>query len=204
MIGEDLKAVVQKGLAGVVLPKCESADDVAKVDKMIEQLEKKRGLESNSVKIFPIIETAKGVVKCVIAICFGAVDFTRDMGTSLSKEGDEISVARSQISTAARAAGIQAIDTQWIDLQDKEGFIMGTKLSKQLGFKGKLLIHPEQIEPVNEIFSPSPDEIAYCKRVIETFKEAEANGLGAVSWEERMIDVAKTFYTMEIALVGQR
>ncbi len=100
----------------------------------------------------------------------------------------------------SRAAGIQAIDTPWIDLQDKEGFIMDTKLSKQLGFKGKLLIHPEQIEPVNEIFSPSPNEIAYYKRVIETFKEAEANGLGAVSLEGRIIDVAN-YRQAEDALV---
>lgn len=199
LTAQDCDFVIQKGLDGVMLPKVESKEDVIESEKIIEKLEKERGMKSGSIVLIPTLETAKGVVnvckiavssKRVIAIGFGAVDFTRDMGTSLSKEGTELFFARSQVAIAARAAGVQALDTVFIDLADKEGLIKDSQLAKQLGFKGKFLIHPSQIEPVNQIFSPLPKEIEYAKKVVSAFKEAEARGLGAASLEGRMIDIA--------------
>lgn len=199
LTAQDCDFVIQKGLDGVMLPKVESKEDVIESEKIIEKLEKERGMKPGSIVLIPTLETAKGVVnvyeiavasKRVIAIGFGAVDFTRDMGTSLSKEGAELFFARSQVAIAARAAGVQALDTVFIDLADKEGLIKDSQLAKQLGFKGKFLIHPSQIEPVNQIFSPLPKEIEYAKKVVSAFKEAEARGLGAASLEGRMIDIA--------------
>jgi citrate lyase subunit beta/citryl-CoA lyase len=196
---QDCEFVIQKGLDGIMLPKVESKEDVLDPEKIIEKLEKERGMELGSIVLIPTLETAKGVInvyeiatasKRIIAIGFGAVDFTRDMGTSLSKEGTELLFARSQVAIAARAAGVQALDTVFIDLADKEGLIKDSQLAKQLGFKGKFLIHPSQIEPVNQIFSPSAKEIEYTKKVVSAFKEAEARGLGAASLEGRMIDIA--------------
>lgn len=195
----DCEFIVQKGLEGIVLPKVETKEDVLKSEEIIEKLEKERGLEVGSIVLIPTIETAKGVVnayeiasasKRVVAIGFGAVDFTRDMGTSLSKDGTEIFFARSQTAIAARAAGVQALDTVFIDLADREGLIKDAQLAKQLGFKGKFLIHPSQIEPVNRVFSPTTSEIEYAKKVVEAFKKAEEMGLGAASLEGRMIDIA--------------
>jgi citrate lyase subunit beta/citryl-CoA lyase len=199
LMAEDCEFVVQKGIAGIMLPKVESKEEVTKAEKIIEELERKRGLEVGSITLIPTLETAKGVInvyeiatssKRVIAIGFGAVDFTRDMGTSLSKEGTELFFARSLCAVAARAAGIQALDTVFIDLADREGLIKDSQLAKQLGFKGKFLIHPSQIDTVNRIFSPSEKEIEYAKKVVSAFKEAEAKGLGAASLEGRMIDIA--------------
>jgi len=199
LTAEDCEFVVQKGISGIMLPKVESQNEVIEAEKIIGELERKRGLEPGSITLIPTLETAKGVVnayeiasssKRVVAIGFGAVDFTRDMGVSLSKEGTELFFARSYVALAARAAGTQAIDTVFIDLADKEGLIKDSMLAKQLGFKGKFLIHPSQIEPVNRIFSPSEKEIEYAKKVVQAFKEAEAKGLGAASLEGRMIDIA--------------
>jgi len=118
------------------------------------------------------------------------VDFTRDMGINLSREGTELFYARSHIAVAARAAEVQAIDTPWIDVADREGLVQDSERGRQLGFRGKLLIHPSQIEPVNKVFSPSEDEVEYAGKVVEAFSEAEAKGLGAISLDGKMIDVA--------------
>lgn len=199
LTAEDCEFVVQKGLAGIVLPKVEAKEEVIEAERIIGELERKRGIEAGSITLIPTFETAKGIInsydiatssKRVIAVGFGAVDFTRDMGTSLSKEGTELFFARSYCAIAARAAGVQALDTVFIDLADKEGLIKDAQLAKQLGFKGKFLIHPSQIEIVNRIFSPSAKEIEYAKKVVAAFKEAEAKGLGAASLEGRMIDIA--------------
>jgi citrate lyase subunit beta/citryl-CoA lyase len=196
---DDCEFVVQKGIAGIVLPKVESKQEVLEAEKIIEKLEKERGIEVGSIALIPTLETAKGVInayeiasssKRVVAIGFGAVDFTRDMGTTLSKEGTELFFARSLCAIAARAAAVQAIDTVFIDLADREGLVKDANLAKQLGFKGKFLIHPSQIEPVNKVFSPSEKEIEYAKKVVSAFREAEAKGFGAASLEGRMIDVA--------------
>lgn len=195
----DIEAAVHDGIGGIMLPKSESEGDVLEVERLIEAAEEGRGLEPGSTSIVPLIETAKGVLNApgiatassrIVASSFGAVDFTRDMGTTISREGTELLYARSIISLVARASGVQAIDTVWVDIMDREGLIRDARLAKQLGFKGKLLIHPSQIEPVNQVFSPSEEEVLYAQRLVEAFKEAEARGLGAVSLEGRMIDTA--------------
>ena len=196
---EDLNWTVQAGLDGIVLPKAESKDDVLETEKLITALEKERELEPGGLVIVPILETARGVVNAyeivtasrrVVAVAFGSVDFTRDMGINLSREGTELFYARSHIAVTARAADVQAIDTPWIDVADREGLVRDSERGRQLGFRGKLLIHPSQIEPVNRVFSPSEDEVEYARKVVEAFSEAEARGLGAISLDGKMIDVA--------------
>jgi len=199
LTAQDCESVIQKGLDGIMLPKVESKEDILESEKIIERLERERGLEPGAMVLIATLETAKGVInayeiatasKRVIAIGFGAVDFTRDMGTSLSKEGTELFFARSLCAIAAKAAGVQALDTVFIDLADKDGLVKDSQLAKQLGFKGKFLIHPSQIDPVDHIFSPSVKEIEYAKKVVNAFKEAESRGLGAASLDGRMIDIA--------------
>ena len=196
---QDLKAVICKDLDGLMLPKTESKEDIFEAQKLIDDIKREKELEPGDITIIPLIETARGVInayeiatasKRVIALSFGAVDFTRDMGTTISKEGIELLYARSKIAVAARASGIQAIDTPWIDLADKEGLIRDAKLAHQLGYNGKLLIHPDQIEPVNRVFSPSKEDIDYATKVVKVFEEAKAKGLGATSLEGKMIDFA--------------
>ena len=197
----DLQNVVVKGLDGIMLAKTETKSDIFALDTMIAHAERASGVEPQSVKIVPLIESAKGVVnayeiasasKRIIALAFGSGDYYRDLGRSvtlLSPEQTELLYARSQIVNSSVAAGIQAIDTVFFGLlTDREGFKREVTLALQLGFKGKLLIHPTQIEPTNQILSPSPDEVAYAKRVAQAFEEAQKKGLGVISFEGKMVD----------------
>lgn len=198
---EDLKFVAVKGLDGIMLAKTEDKSDVLELDNMLEETERGRGLESGSLRIIPLVETAKGVVNAyqiasaterVAAVAFGAGDYYRDLGrsvSSLSPEQIELLYARSQIVNASVAAGVQAIDTPFFGLlTDNEGFMKETIRALQLGFRGKLLIHPTQIEFTNRTFSPPEDEVGYAARVVKAFEEAQATGVGAISFEGKMID----------------
>ncbi|MFQ6076055.1 MAG: HpcH/HpaI aldolase/citrate lyase family protein [Candidatus Bathyarchaeia archaeon] len=208
----DIEAAVREGIGGIMLPKSESKGDVLEVDRLIEDAEGRRGLKHGSTSVIPLIETARGVLNApeistagsrIVAVSFGAVDFTRDMGTTISREGTELFYARSRISLVARASGVQAIDTVWVDIMDREGLLRDARLAKQLGFRGKLLIHPNQIEPVNGVFSPSEQEVRYAQRVVEAFREAEARGLGAISLEGRMIDTASYRQALDLLSLAE-
>ncbi len=201
LTAEDLRFVAVEGLDGIVLAKTEARSGVLELGGMLGEAEKNRGLELGSLRIVPLVETAKGVVNVyeiasaserVVAVGFGAGDYYRDLGrsvASLSPEQTELLYARSQIVIGSRAAGVQAIDTVFFGLlTDREGFTKETQLALQLGFKGKLLVHPTQIETANRIFSPSPEEAEYAKGVVGAFEEAQARGLGAISFEGKMID----------------
>lgn len=196
---EDLEWVVQKGLICVVLPKVESKEDILQMARLVDQQEKEKGIEPGSLALMPVLETARGVLNAyevakasqrIAAVAFGAIDFARDMGIALSREGAQLLYARSRIAISARAAGVLAIDTPWIDVADAEGLVQEAQMARQLGFRGKLLIHPTQIEPVNRVFSPSESEVEYAEKVVEAFQRAEARGLGAISLEGKMIDIA--------------
>ncbi len=201
LTAEDLKFVAVEGIDGIVLAKTETRSDVLELGSMLEEAEKSHRLELGNLKIIPLIETAKGVVNAyeiasasqrVAAVSFGAGDYYRDLGrsvASLSSEQTELLYARSQTVVGSRAAGVQAIDTVFFGLlTDREDLMKETLLALQLGFKGKLLIHPMQIEVANKVFSPSPNEAGYARRVVEAFEEAQARGLGAISFEGKMID----------------
>ena len=200
LTAEDLKFVAVEGLDGLMLAKTETKSDIVELDSMLEETEKGLGLEPRSLKVVPLIESAKGVINAyeiasaserIIAVAFGAGDYYRDLGrgASFSPEQTELLYARSRIVNCSVAAGVQAIDTVFFGLlTDREGFMKEMMLALQLGFKGKLLIHPTQIEPVNKAFSPLPDEAEYARRVVEAFEEAQARGLGAISFEGKMID----------------
>ena len=200
LTAEDLKFVAVEGLDGLMLAKSETKSDIVELDSMLEETEKGLGLEPRSLKVVPLIESAKGVINAyeiasaserIIAVAFGAGDYYRDLGrgASFSPEQTELLYARSRIVNCSVAAGVQAIDTVFFGLlTDREGFMKEMMLALQLGFKGKLLIHPTQIEPVNKAFSPLPDEAEYARRVVEAFEEAQARGLGAISFEGKMID----------------
>jgi citrate lyase subunit beta/citryl-CoA lyase len=213
LTAEDLKFVAVEDLDGIMLPKTETKSNVVELAAMLREAEKGSGLEPESLKIIPLVETAKGVINAyqiasaserVVAVAFGAGDYYRDLGRSvsfLSPEQTELLYARSQIVNGSRAAGVQAIDTVFFGLlTDREGFMKETILALQLGFNGKLIIHPAQIAVVNKIFSPSPDAAQYARRVVDAFEEAQIRGLGAISFEGKMIDYMS--YKQAKELVG--
>ncbi|MFQ5711815.1 MAG: HpcH/HpaI aldolase/citrate lyase family protein [Candidatus Geothermarchaeales archaeon] len=216
LTAEDLQFAVQEGLDGIVLPKSESKDDMIELERLIEKEEESKGLRPESIAIVPLMETAKGVLNArgittatrrVIASCFGAGDYMRDLGRSyitMSPEETEILYARSYVALASRVAGIPAIDTPFFGLiTDREGLVRESRMAAQLGFKGKQVIHPTHIDPVNEVFSPSPEEVESAKKIIEAYEEASARGLGAASHEGRMIDYATYAMAQELMSVAE-
>ncbi|SHI49460.1 HpcH/HpaI aldolase/citrate lyase family protein [Desulfofundulus thermosubterraneus] len=194
----DLMAVVGGRPAGIMLPKAEDAEEVRRVDWLIGQLEREYGLPAGEMELIPLVETARGVMNAygVAASCprvkrlaFGAVDYTLDIGTSLTGQGTEIFYARSHLVVASRAAGIEGpIDTIYPNIKDEEGLAAECRLVRSLGFAGKLVIHPVQLGPVNEIFSPTSGEIDYAAKVVQAFAQAEAEGIAAVQLEGKFID----------------
>jgi citrate lyase subunit beta/citryl-CoA lyase len=190
---DDLDWVVRPGLRGIVLPKAESANDVA---ALAAELEKR---ETRPLTIIPLLETAKGIVNAyaiagasprVVAVALGGVDFAREMGVSLTPEGRELFFARAQVAVAARAAEVLALDSPCIEVGDRVRLIAESQLARQLGYRGKLLIHPSQIGPVHEVFSPTAGEIADARKITEAFEQARQQGLGAISLDGKMIDEA--------------
>ncbi len=202
LTGDDLKAVAIDGLDGILLAKAESGSDVMEASARLEDVEKNRALEPGSIKIIPLVETAKGIINAyeiasagerVVAVGFGAGDYYRDLGrsvASLTPEQTELLYARSQTVVASRAAGVWPLDTVFFgQLADREGFKKESLLARQLGFKGKMIIHPTQIEEVTRVFSPSAEEAEEARKIVAAFEEAQSQGLGAISLEGKMIDI---------------
>jgi citrate lyase subunit beta/citryl-CoA lyase len=198
MTNDDCEAVVHEGLSGVCLAKCGGPDHVIRLDWKLEELERRRGLEIGSVAIQLLIETAKGVInaypagiasKRVNSFIFGAVDYTKDMRVKLTSEGEEQYYARAHTAVAARAAGCIAIDCPFVAYKDTEAFEKSTSFGRQLGYEGRMLIHPSQIEPSHRIYTPSAEDVEWANGVVKVFEEEGiAKGAAAVSYQGKMVD----------------
>lgn len=198
MTNDDLEAIVYPGLDGVCLAKCGSAENVQRLDWKLEELEQRRGMEVGSVAIQLLIETAKGVINAypaatasprVNSLIFGAVDYTKDMRVTLTSEGLEQLYARFHTAVAARAAGCVAIDCPFVAFNDTEGFDKSTKEGRQMGYEGRMLIHPSQIEPSHVIYTPSQEDVDWAEGVKKIFEEEGiAKGAAAVAYNGKMVD----------------
>ena len=193
----DLNAVVRAGVDVVRMPKTETAQDVVDMDNAITDIEKICGREVGSTKMLAAIESPLGITQAnqiataserLIGIALGAEDYVRNLKTERSPEGIELLFARCSILQAARAAGIQAFDTVYSNANNEEGFLKEAALIKQLGFDGKSLINPRQIELLHNLFAPTQKDVDQAKRIIEAAKEAEKQGSGVVSLNGKMID----------------
>ena len=194
---DDIKAMVRAQPDIIRIPKADSADDIKAVEVLIEKEEKLAGLKVGTIKLMAAIEGPLGVLnaysiatasKRMIGLAIGAEDYVTNMKTKRSPGGVEILFARSQIVTAARAAGIYALDTVYSDVNNEEGFLEEVRLIKQLGFDGKSVISPRQIAPVHKIYTPSQKDIDFALRVIEVIKEANEKGSGVISLDGKMVD----------------
>jgi citrate lyase subunit beta/citryl-CoA lyase len=195
----DLLAVVGDWLDGIVLPKVESAAELLTIDWLLAQLERERGLTAGHIDLMPIIETGKGLAAVreiatagsrVRRLSFGAADYTHDMGMNWTLEEDELTPTRAEIVLASRVAGIEPpIDTVFAHVgKHLDALRRTTQLARDLGFQGKLCIHPEQIQPIHDIFTPTEKEIAEAMKVVEAFEAAEASGSASIRVEGRFID----------------
>lgn len=194
---EDLEAIVRAQPDVIRLPKTERAQDIIDVEKEIERIEKAAGIPVGKTKMMAAVESAIGVINAyeiatasdrLMGIAIGAEDYVTDLKTTRSPEGIELLAGRSQIILAARAAGIYAFDTVYSDVNNEEGFENEVKLIKQLGFDGKSVVNPRQIDPVHKIYTPSQKEIDKSIRVINAAKDAAKKGSGVVSLNGKMVD----------------
>ncbi len=195
----DLRAILVPGLAGLVLPKLESRDEVRLVEHYLDEHERDVGLPPGSVALIATIESARGLLAApsiasassrVVGLMFGAEDFSLDLGLPPNREAEarELIHARSAIVVAATAARVQSIDGVYPDIRDAEGMRRDAIQARRLGFSAKSTFHPGQIDIINEVFSPTDEDVAYAERVVAAFEEAEAAGQGAVALGGQLID----------------
>jgi citrate lyase subunit beta/citryl-CoA lyase len=196
---DDLAAVLRPGLDGIVVPKVDHPDQVTGLTRDFDEREETFGMTRGAIRVVASIESARGllaataIASCadrVVALLFGAEDFARDLSLPTEREAEaaELVYARSSVVVAAVAARRHAIDGIWPDVTDNEGLQRDALQGRRLGFIGKSLIHPGQIKTCNEVFSPSPAEVAYAQRVVDAFDRAQARGSGAVALEGRLLD----------------
>ena len=212
---EDLEFIAPHNVHVILIPKVESPEQVRQVDERIREILSRaagagspddvgspRGAPAqdpsqNGVFLMPIIESALGAIRSYeiatasdnnVALAIGLEDYTADIGTQRTPEGRESFWARSQVVNAARATGIQPIDTVFSDVADLDGLRESVVEAKSLGFDGKGCIHPRQIAVIHEAFAPSKAELEKARRIVAAFGEAEKNGLGVVSLGSKMID----------------
>lgn len=203
MLQDDLEAIAVDGVVGIRLPKAESAETIRAVDAMLSELERKRNLSQGSIGISPSLESAKGVwfayeilsasprIHSVTAGTAQDGDLQTDLGYTWTAEGNEVLYVRSRILLAARAAGVEhVLDGAYSNIRDPEGLRICCEAARRLGYRGKSVIHPSQIETVNRVFTPTVQELEYYRRVVEAFDAAVARGSAATSVDGKLVDYA--------------
>jgi citrate lyase subunit beta/citryl-CoA lyase len=193
---KDLEFIIPHNVNLILIPKCEDAETVRKIESRISEIKAKEKL-TNPVYLMPIIETALGVemafeiarsAAAVVAIAVGLEDLTADLGVPRTREGKETFYARTRIINAARAASIQPIDSVFSDVDDMEALRQNVLSAKALGFEGMGCIHPRQIPVIRQGFAPGPEEIEKSKKIVLAFENARTKGLGVVALGSKMID----------------
>ena len=203
MLQDDLEAIGVDGLVCIRLPKTESAETIRTVDGMLTEIERKRGLKHGSIGIGPTLESAKGVWFAyeilsasprISSVTCGTAqdgDLQTDLGYTWTAEGNEVLYIRSRVLLATRAAGVEhVIDGSYANVRDSKGLEISCEAARKLGYRGKSVIHPNQIETVNRIFTPTAREIDYYRRVIEAFDAAVALGSAATTVDGKLVDYA--------------
>ena len=201
--GDDLEAIVCSGLAAIVVPKVEAPEDIVVLDTLLTQCERRAGLERGQVEIFPTLETARGIYAAYqIATCSSRVatvsaaagkggDTARSLGYIWSKEATETLYIRSKILLEARAAGLAyPLIASWFDITDLDGLRADARLNRQLGYSGQVVIHPSHVPIVNDVFTPTVEEIAYYTGLLTAMENAASQGTAAVRYQGTMVDIA--------------
>ncbi|MDE1817651.1 MAG: CoA ester lyase [Thaumarchaeota archaeon] len=207
MISDDLLEIIQKGVDGIVIPKVNTINEIKQIEKMMMGLEKKRKLKP--IECMASIESTEGVVnaysiascsKRISALIFGVFDLLNDLGVEYSKRPEGAMYSRAKIPIDARAAGKYAIDAIWQDLDDVAGLEQDSIAAKNLGYAGKSIIHPNQVDVVHKVFYPTIAEIEWAKKVMNTYDIAKKNKKGATIVDGKMID--EVHYKQAVALLN--
>jgi citrate lyase subunit beta/citryl-CoA lyase len=207
LIPDDLLDIIQKGVDGIVIPKVNTVNEIKKIEKIMLGLEKNRKLKP--IEIIASIESSEGVVnayliascsKRISALVFGVFDLLNDLGVEYTKKPEGAAYSRAKIPVDARAAGKYAIDAIWQDLDDVAGLEQDSLVAKNLGYAGKSIIHPNQVDTVHKVFYPTSAEIEWAKKVVSAYDVAKKNKKGATSIDGKMID--EVHYKRAISLLN--
>ncbi len=207
LIPDDLLDIIQKGVDGIVIPKVNTVNEIKKIEKIMLGLEKKRKLKP--IEIIASIESTEGVVnayliascsKRISALVFGVFDLLNDLGVEYTKKPEGAAYSRAKIPVDARAAGKYAIDAIWQDLDDVTGLEQDSLVAKNLGYAGKSIIHPNQVDTVHKVFYPTSAEIEWAKKVVSAYDMAKKNKKGATTVDGKMID--EVHYKRAISLLN--
>ncbi len=195
----DVAAIAGPSLRAIVLPKVDRPEDVVAAEQVVAERERAAGLAPGSIRFVASIESALGLLNAhaiatasprVCGLLFGAEDYANDLGLPATREGEasRLLQPRAAVVVAATAARVPAYDGIWPDIRDDEGLRRDSALGRQLGFSGKSLIHPGQIDAINEAFTPSPADVEAARRVVAAFEAAEGRGEGAAAVDGRLVD----------------
>ena len=207
LIPDDLLDIIQKGVDGIVIPKVNTVNEIKKIEKIMLGLEKKRKLKP--IEIIASIESTEGVVnayliascsKRISALVFGVFDLLNDLGVEYTKKPEGAAYSRAKIPVDARAAGKYAIDAIWQDLDDVAGLEQDSLVAKNLGYVGKSIIHPNQVDIVHKVFYPTSTEIEWAKKVVSAYDMAKKSKKGATTVDGKMID--EVHYKRAISLLN--
>jgi len=211
---EDVKTVVATGAVdGIYLPKAETPQQVVQLASLLDQVEAEHNVNTKTT-IVPLIESARGIIHAydialasdrITALSFGGEDYTRDVGGEKTSTEEELAWPRQRLIAAAKAAGKQALDTVYSDVQDLEGLHRQAVKMRRLGFDGKAAIHPNQVDVIHRAFNPTEEEIEHALEVMQAIEEARARGSGVASLGRKMIDkpvVERAQRTLRIARLG--
>ena len=208
---DDLKAILPEMPDAIRFPMCETAEMAQELDAELGKYEAANGLKEGRFGILPSIETVKSVLnayaiatstKRIFGLAFGAEDYTASMGIARTNSGEDLMHPRMMIVMAAKAAGIQAIDTVFSDVNDMEALRKETELVKRLGYTGKCMVNPRQIDIIHEAFAPKQEEVDYALKVVEAIKQAQEMGTGVISLNGKMVDapiVKRAIHTLKTA-----
>lgn len=216
LTGRDLEAVVQPGLDGLLLPKIDDELDVVRFDALVSWFEARNGVEPGQIEFLATLETAKSMSRCeaiaaaprvasVLGLTARDADVGRALGIRWTGEGLETLYLRSRVVLANRAAGLNhPICGLWQDIHDAEGLVNFCQANLDLGYRGMVIIHPSHARPVNELFTPSPEQVAFYRGMIYAFETAAAAGSGAVQYEGQHIDTAHMKTAREFVAFAER
>lgn len=196
---EDIRVCVAGGADAIRIPKTESAENVRTVEQAVEAAEREFGVPVGRTLLMAAIESARGMLHAeeictaserLFGVALSGGDYTKDLQTTLSKSGVELMGARQHLVMVARATGVQCFDTVYTDMDDMETFEAEVRMIKQMGFDGKSIVNPRQIEIVHKIFTPSRKEIIWAEKVVREIDEKKAKGIGVFTVDGKMIDIA--------------
>ncbi|HMA62750.1 MAG TPA: aldolase/citrate lyase family protein [bacterium] len=207
---EDLDYIVPHHVHTILIPKCQTPQEIKEIENRISKIDGE--YRNDPIYLLPIIEDPKGLMNAyeiakasenVVALAIGLEDYTASLGVKRTKEGKETEFAKNFLVNAAKAAGIQPLDSVFSDVSDQEGLRKFVNQAKDMGFVGMGCIHPRQVKVIHEEFAPEEEEIKYAQRVVLAYEEAEKKGLSAVALDSKMIDppvVKRAFHIIDLAL----